>query len=97
MLSSTSFRNIQGEVSDGPKEISARGTDQKAIHIQIEIKAAGVDEILKEQKVQRKDRLGIFKEESIEFGKLSNLCRGRKFTFYNWGIFLMLWASQKGN
>lgn len=27
MLSSTSFWNIPGEVSDGPKEISARGTD----------------------------------------------------------------------
>lgn len=32
-VSSTSLWNIQGEVLDGPKEISARGTDLKVIHI----------------------------------------------------------------
>lgn len=32
-VSSTSLWNIQGEVLDGPKKISARGTDLKVIHI----------------------------------------------------------------
>lgn len=33
----------------------------------------------------------FFKEESIEFEKLSNLCRERKFTFYNWEILWCFW------